>query len=320
MEITITEFKEQYLPKLKEEFHIAVQKSLTENRNDIAQKLGSQLETFVHFVSTFQKSVPVKVGEIQIALLYSSIAMGEPQICISAYGKNKLLGEEILNIKYRCDWLFTEWENYQKKIEDKIQEIHAESYIRKAAVTSMMNESISFLIYFLYTTTKYQFMEFDRIDKYNELVLTEDFGVTVGGYRDWRRTLYRKRPQIDLFMMEQDTPLQFSVFRGAVFNKKKFTQLDLTHTRFYECEFVHCEFEDVKLQDAIFDNCRMYHCLFQNTTFYGATFRQCTLKKNRAKQVSWEYEPQLEQIEDIYKNVEFLDCINDGSILQEESV
>ncbi len=316
MEITITEFKEQYLPNLREQFQMAVQKSLIRNSTVIAEKLEKQIETFVYFVGNFQKEIPVALGEIQIALLYTSVCMQEPQICISAYGKNKLLGEEILNIKYHCDWLFTEWDSYQKKIEEKVQEIHAESYIRRAAVKMMMNESIPFLISCLYTITKYQFMEFDRVKDYQELLLTEDFRVTVGGYRDWCRMIYRVRPETDIFLSEQNTPLSYCVFRGAVYNQKKFTKLDLSHARFYECEFVHCEFTDVKLQDSIFENCRMYHCSFQETTFYGATFRQSTLKKNHAEGVKWQYEPDLEEIEDIYKEVEFIECVNDGSVLE----
>lgn len=317
MEITILEFKEQYLPELREQFHAAVGKSIIENRQSIIEKLEKQIETFIHFVGTYQKSVPVKMGEMQIALLYTSVCMGEPQICISAYGKKQILGEEILNIKYRADWLFTEWFSYQKAIEAKVHELCAENYIRKSAIKMMMNESISYLIYCLYAVTKYQFAEFDKKNGYTDLALTENFRLTVGGYRDWSRTLYQRRGEIDLFMREQGVPLTYSVFQGAVYNKKKFTHLELSHTRFYECEFIHCEFEDVNFRDAIFDNCRMYHCIFSEVDFYGATFKQSTLKKNHAKKIHWQYEADFKELEDIYKNVDFLECINDGTIFEE---
>lgn len=318
MDITITEFKEQYLPEICEQFHTAVQRSIVSNGQSIVQRLSKQMETFVRFVGTFQKTVPVEVGEMQIALLYSSVCMGEPQICISAYGKNKLLGDEILNIKYRCDWLFTEWDNYQNKIETKIVEMHAENNIRKSAVKMMMNESISFLIYCLYAVTKYQFMEFDKIGGSDELLLTEDFRLTVGGYRDWCRILYQRRREIDIFMREQNTPLKFCVFRGAVYNQKKFVHLDLSRTRFYECEFIHCEFEDVMLQDSIFENCRIYHCRFKETSFYGATFRQSTLKKICVEDVKWQYDVGSQQMDDLYKEVEFSECVSDDSIWGKE--
>lgn len=320
MEITITEFKEQYLSELREQFQLAVQKSILENRLTIAQKLEKQIETFLRFVGTFQKTVPIEVGEMQIALLYSSVCMGEPRICISAYGKDKLLGEEILNIKYRCDWLFTEWDAFQESIEAKIKEIHGENCIRKSAVKMMMNESISFLIYCLYAATKYQFMELDRMDGYNDLILSENFRLSVGGYRDWSRTLYRTRPEIDIFMQESDTSLNFCVFRGAVYNKKKFSQMELSHARFYECEFVHCEFDNIMMQDCIFDHCRIYHCSFERIVFCGATFRQCTLKKNQTKHVQWDYQLEDEPIDDLYKEVEFLECESDGTILEREGV
>lgn len=320
MEITLEDFKEQYLPDLSGQFHTAVQRSIVENRKEITEKLEKQLEAFVHFVGTFQKSVPIKLGEIQIALLYSSVCMGEPQICISAYGPNKLMGEEILNIKFRCNWLFTEWEAYQESIETKIKEIHAENYIRKAAVKMMMNESITYLIYCLYAATKYQFMEFDKLDGYCDLMLTENFQLTVGGYRDWSRTLYQRRPQIDIFMRDKDISLTFCTFHGAVYNKKKFSHLDLSHARFYECEFVHCEFDDVMLQDSIFENCRVYHCTFDEIFLYGATFRQSTFKKNKMGQVHWHYETDYQHVEDLYKDTEFLECENDGTFFAGEDM
>lgn len=320
MEITISEFKEQYLPKLREKFHTDVQRNIAEHRQEIAEKLEKQIEMFIHFVGTFQKSVPVELGEIQIALLYSSICMGNPQICISAYGQDKLLGEEILNIKYGCDWLFSEWDSYQESIEDTIKQIHAESYIRKSAVKMLMNESISYLTYCLYAVTKYQFAEFEQKGGYGELALTEDFQLTVGGYRDWCRTLYRRRPQVDIFMKEQDMPLTFCTFYGAVYHKKKFSNMDLSHARFYECEFVHCEFENVMLQDSIFENCRIYHCTFHETIFYGATFRKSILKKNQTEQISWDYETDYQHVEDLYKDVDFLECENDGTLFVKENV
>ena len=318
MEITLAEFKEQYLPELREQFYSAVQKSIVENKQEITEKLEKQVKSFLHIMGTFQNAVSIELGEMQIALLYSSVCMGEPQICISAYGQDKLLGEEILHIKYRCDWLFSEWETYQKNIERKIQEIHAERYIRKAAVKLMMNQSIMFLIYSLYAIMKYQFMEFDRFEEYDNLILTEDFRVTVGGYRDWHRTLYQRREPIDIFMREQENPLTYCTFHGAVYHKKKFSKLNLSHARFYECEFVHCEFDDVILQDCIFENCRIYHCTFHETAFYGATFRNSILKMNQLDKTYWSYEVE-QQPEDLFKEVEFIECENDGTFSEGES-
>lgn len=319
MEITIDKFKELYLPELYDRFRAEMQNSLIENAQDIDVRLRRQVETFVGFVGKYQRQVPIKVGEIQICLLYSSICLGEPQICISAYGKNKVFGQEILNIKYRCDWLFTAWETFRRDIELKVAELHAESYIRKAAISKMMNECVPFLIYCLYAVTKYKLMEFDKMDGFDELLLTDDFRLSVGGYRDWSRTLYRKRETTDIFLREENESLKFSVYRGMVYNKKKFINLDLTHVRFYECEFVHCEFENVMLIDSIFEKCRIYHCNFKGSNFLGASFRECTLKKNHTDESIWQYSIDEQMFGDLYKDVEFLECVNDGSIMTGEN-
>ena len=39
MEITLAEFKEQYLPELREQFYSAVQKSIVENKQEITEMI-----------------------------------------------------------------------------------------------------------------------------------------------------------------------------------------------------------------------------------------------------------------------------------------
>ena len=74
------------------------------------------------------------------------------------------------------------------------------------------------------------------------------------------------------------------------------------------------------LQDSIFENCRIYHCTFHKTIFYGATFRKSILKKNQTEQISWDYETDYQHVEDLYKDVEFLECENDGTLFVKENV
>lgn len=323
MEITLAEFKEQYFPALREQYHASLQSSITMNRDEIVKKLYKQAEGFIAFTGRFQKQVPVEIGEVQISLLQSSVHLNKPQIAFCAYDEAGILGREIFNIKYDAKWLFEGWETYREAIRAKIRELHAESYIREAAIEQMMWESMNFTMYCLYIMTKYLFQEFFKIDGYQELELTDKFRLSVGGYRDWSRTLYRNRQEVDIFFKEAKETLQYCRFQNAVYNHKNFEKLDLSHTFFTDCEFVHSDFRDVVWRDAVFENCRFYHCQFEQVDFCGSTFRDVTMKKDSFKQVTWEFEPDMEHpesVEDIFKPVEWENCVKEHLTFEEVEV
>lgn len=309
MEITIKEFKEQYFPELQDQFHAKIQKSIEDNGEEIIARLRSELEGVVAFSISFQKEIPIEIGEIQISLLRTSIALNRPQIAFCVYNGDGLLGEEIFNVKFDGQWLLGPWQEYYKTLQNKVEELHAQNYIRKAAVEQMMQESIDFIIYCLYATTKYYFIEFFRMNRYDELILSDNFRLSVGGYRDWSRSLYRRTPQIDIFFGNDNKKFRYAIFKESVYNQKKFEKLDLEKTYFYDCEFVHSQFPETILRDAIFENCRFYHCEFSKTDFCGATFRNVTVKKCSIADSVWNYIPDLDNVKDLYKNVDLENCV-----------
>lgn len=312
MEISNVEYIDQYLPALRDKFHEDTQNAILQNREEIYEKLIKQMQGFVTFVGKFQEQVPVELEEVQIALLQTSVHLNKPQVAISAYGEGGLLGTEVLNIKYDASWLFTQWEAYRQAIINQVVELHAEKCIREAAVRQMMWESMDYLIYCLYAVTKYMFTEFDHMRGFDNLLLTEDFRLSVGGYRDWRRVLFCRRKPVDIFFREKKDPITYAVFCEAVYNRKKFEKLDLTKARFYDCEFVHCTFSVICFRDTVFENCRFYHCTFEETDFCGATMRSVTMKKDTFSHTTWNFVPDMEHLDtvtDIYKGVEWSECV-----------
>lgn len=309
MGITIKEFKENYLPELRQQFHSNVAENIINNREAINGKIMKQIKAFIAFSGKFQKQVPLEFGEIQIALLHTSVYLGKPQICISAYDYKGIYGNEILNVKFDAEWLFYGWEDYRRDIKNKIEEIHACNVIRDEAIRQMMHESMTYMVTMLYAVTKYLLMEYDRIEGYDEMILTDVFRLSVGSYRDWSRVLFIKRNEEDIFFREKKIPLQFCVFNEAVYSRKEFAKVNLNHTRFINCEFIQCNFKDVELNDTIFENCRIYQCSFDNAAFLGTTMRRVTMKKDSFKNVVWHCIPSFENQADVYKNAELTECI-----------
>ena len=321
MEISIAEFGQKYLPAIEEEFRQETTDYITEKRECIGRQLWKQLSTVVHFTNEFQKRVPIPIGEIQIALLQTSVFLGRPQIGIAAYDESGVRGNEIFQIKFDVQWLFAKWEKFEQKILKQVEILHAENHIHKEAIRQMMYKSMTFLIQSMSLFAKYPLREFHTIDGYEQMMLADQFRLTIGGYRDWSRILYVKKPEVDIFFHDSQESLRYCQFQSAVYNRKEFCNLDLKYTRFNECEFVHCQFTNVQLQDVVFEHCRMYHCTFENVDFSGATFIVTTMKKNTFNKVMWKDESEFspeENVDDFYKDVEFIECeVDDKTILKE---
>lgn len=321
MELSITEFEQKYLPAIEEEFRQETTEYITEKREDISKQLWEQLSKAVYFANKFQKRIPIPIGEIQIALLQTSVSLGRPQIGIAAYDESGVMGNEIFQIKFDVQWLFAKWEKFQQKILKQVEMLHAGNYIHKEAIRQMMYKSMTFLIQSMSIFAKYPLREFQKIDGYEQMILAEQFRLTIGGYRDWSRILYVKKPEVDIFFHDSQESLRYCQFQSAVYNRKEFCNLDLKYTRFNECEFVHCHFTNVQLQDVVFEHCRMYHCTYENVNFSGATFIATTMKKNTFTEAVWTDESEFneeENIEDFYKAVEFIECeVDDEAVLKE---
>lgn len=321
MRISIAEFEETYLPVMEEEFKQDTMDSVMEHHDSICKQLWKEMETTAKFAVKFQQQIPIPIGEMQISLLVTSLYLDKPQIGIAAYDMRGIYGNELFQIKYDASWLFTQWDKYRNKILQKIEELHVENYIHAEAVRQMMHKSIPFLMQSMCVLAKYPLREFEKLEAADELLLTESFRLTIGGYRDWSRILYVRRPQLDIFFHDSSELLRYCKFNEAVYNHKEFNKLDLMYTKFVNCEFVHCDFKNVEFQDVVFEHCRIYHCTFENVNFSGGTFIDTTLKKNVFHEITWNEEPKyMNEIQDFYKGVEFIDCITDDEAILKQGV
>lgn len=309
MELTVMEFQEKYLPELEQQFQDRTQQYISNHRIDIFKKCQNQMEKFVLFMGQFQELLPVEVGEIQISLMHTSVHLKKPQFAVCAYDENGIFGNEIFNVRFNADWLFTEWDDYRKQIVDKIDSLNAQNCIREEAVTQMMWYSMAYLQDCLYITLKYHLRYFWTMKGYDHLILSDKFRMTVGGYRDSSKIVFMKTDEVDLFLCNPKDDLIYHQFYEAVYNKKNFKKLDLSATYFKNCEFVHCTFEDIHFLDAEFDECRFYHCTFENVDFSGVTFEDSTIKKCIFSNTAWNYNPENGVYKDIYKNVELIHSV-----------
>ena len=110
----------------------------------------------------------------------------------------------------------------RQKLLKQVEILHAQNYIHPEAIRQMMYKSMTFLIQGMSIFAKYPLREFQRIDGYGQLILTEQFRLTIGGYRDWSRILYVKRPEIDIFFHDLQESLRYCQFQSAVYTVRSF--------------------------------------------------------------------------------------------------
>lgn len=323
MEISIDEFKEQYLPPLKAKFHQDTTDSIMQNGERIKNSLREQMDMFVKLVVRLQQELPVEIGMIQVALLNTSLYLGKPQIAYTAYNKDGYFGQELLTVKRDAKWLFEAWDDYRASIENKVEELHAENYIRSEAVRQLAWESFPFLQSCLYVTSKYVFRDIEQFPEFGDMILIPNFFIRVGAYMDWGKIVYARRDEADIFFDVHKRDFSFHRFHKVVYSHKVFQYLDLSSTVFTECEFVYCKFENVILNDAWFRKCRIYYCTFENVKLLGLTLEQTTVKKttfqNCTTSVDVASGPSKDS-DDIYRPIMTIDCtIDEGSKIRGEA-
>lgn len=318
MEITIDEFKEKYLVDLQNHYHERLTQNITSDIAKTRDIFWKNMEGFLSVIEKFQEYYAIEIGEIQISLLNISVELGNPQFAFSVYDENGMFGEEILTAKFNAGWYLEGWSEYRNSIVAKVKEIKAINYIREEAIKQMMRESIKYAVSCLAVVCKYIFLEFEKMEKYNKILWADAFILTVGSYRDWRKTIYRKTNEIDIFWSDNLKKYEFCHFNEVVYNKKSFHKIILSNAHFYGCEFVHCKFCETDFRDAIFDSCRFYHCSFDGVNVSGATIRNSTIKKCELSNMIWnEQYSKINEIYEFYKPFEMFNnivefCTNDG--------
>ncbi len=314
MEISIDEFKKEYFPPLKEEFHRKTMESIIKNGDSIRKRMREQMDLFIGLAITVQKEIPIEIGLVQVALLNTSLHLGKPQIAFTAYNEGGYFGQELLTVKRDAGWLFEAWEDYKNSIENEIAKLHAEAYIRSEGVRQLMWESFPFLQMCLFAATKYLYFNVDQFEKFEDLIKAPGFSIRVGSYMDWGKVVYRKEGEEDIFFDTRKKDFSFYRFQRVIYNQKVFKNMNLGSTKFSECEFVNCEFENVNLCDAWFEKCNIRNCTFENVKLLGLTLGQTTVKRTHFHDCITKVNidaPNPEDLENAYKPMEIVDCVFD---------
>lgn len=274
-------------------------------QEDVKKELFEHLGKFLSRAVQLQKEQNLpSPAYLTISLLYTSVYLGKPQLCFELYDDIWMLGKAIYADTASAEWLFRFWEEHQKKLAEA--EAAAGAFVRPSHTKQMEYQSVYILAYLAATRMKYWLAEPEKIEAFKELLKSPQFYITCGEYQGWQNTVAAVLPEIDLFNCDEEESLGLRTFCRCQYENKKFKEIDLCGSRFYDCTFSNCEFTQVLLNDTLFDACTMRGVSFFDSRMLGATLKNTLLQEVCFHRVTAGLDkPDLKEW---YKAVEFIDC------------
>lgn len=272
------EWKNKYGQSVLEDYAKNTGRSLLEKQSEIVSALKGQLEDFYKDLVNLQSRTPFQVGCVQGALLYSSVVCGRPAIRYEAYDEAQEFGSVLAAKEYPADWLFTEWEALREKLVESIAANGLSGCLTEEAADHLKNAQLDSCMYTLTYTAKYIFKEMEQFSGFPQLVTTEEYYVSMGAYRDFRKLLYRKRKDMDLCASVKERDFAFCKFQSCVYREKKIWGANLNQAVFTDCRFRKTDFSGCDLRDCEFRSCSFEDVHVTDSSLQGARWEDCTLK------------------------------------------
>lgn len=285
------------------------------------EELRKALEEFMQNIGRMQKVQPIPAGQIAISFLRTSIWEEKPRLRLDCYDAGKEAGRNLACQYIDIDWLLPHWGAYRDELVTGVKGKEYDRYIRTAQINQYMSRALDRLFGMLAMSLKYDLLDADQFDGYEDLVKDEVFILTAGEYLDWQKVLFADVPEVDIVANPQDVPVLYQKCSKKIYRKKTFEKMNLAKSRFIECEFSKCTFDQVNLTDTRFVDCLFRDVTMQGGELYGAAFIHCVFTNIDFGDMKMKWVPfqdGKEEEEEIYRNTMFVDCIRDNHKMEQE--
>lgn len=274
-----TEFKTEYLPKIQTCYWEKTIPELVENYEKYSEILKGQMEHVLKNIMSIQEQAPVEVGCIQISVLISSISAGKPELMYEVYDLGMDFGKLLLAQTENASWLFQYWEEMKQNIEKQVIELNWQKYLgieEQKALLYELAEGVMLTFTYIF---KYFYERFPAFHNAMRILKSEDFYVSLGEYRGFKKLVYQEPVTVDIFQTFTRKDFSFMKFEDLKYEKKRFIGQKLQNARFHHCYFIHTDFRDVDFQDADFSECVFRECVFKNCILSGCKFTACDIQR-----------------------------------------
>ena len=285
----ITEFRENELKQATDEFRKATDKSTMENMPAICEQTKRTFSELFSHIAQIQGENPV--GRITISLIRISAWEERQRARIEVYDRDEIVGRLLYETQTDVSYIFTEWENYRKRIVDMAETKGVRRYIKDPVVRLFMEERLTDMASYLYAIYKYILIDAEEIENYGLMNTIPGFMITIGEYMDWQKVLYAEVPPIDLADVDESSPAMYARFKNKIYRDLHIRGADLESTKFTDCKFYRCTFENVNLNDALFENCQFKDVVMKSGTMYGAVMKKCVRVRSDFSGMQTKWEP-----------------------------
>lgn len=293
-----------------------------DDKNKVAAKLKENISDFMEKVAMMQTFQLIPVGLITISFMRTGIWEEKPRIRIDAYDVNQEAGVNLASQYIDAGWFVKPWKAYREAMQKGVKELGLEQYVRTARIEQSMSKAIERFIKTMMVAWKYEFLDFDKIRGYEQMQKEEIFLLTAGEYLDAQKVMFATVPEIDLVARPEEKGSLQRIEKG-IYRDKEWKQVDWSRARFTDCEFSKCHFEQVDMRDVRFVNCLFRGDVFEKGILYGARFQGCTFRDVEMNEMKIKWEPFADgrkEESEIYREVEFIQCIRDDKELEQKGV
>lgn len=273
------EFKTEYFPKIQTDYWEKTIPGLLENYEKYSGILQRQMEHVLKNIVSLQGQVPVEIGCIQISVLISSISTGNPELMYEVYDSGMDFGKLLLAQTETASWLFQYWDAMQQDIEKKVIELNWQKYLgieEQKALLYELTEGVMLIFTFVF---KYFYERFPAFQNAGKILKSEDFYVSLGEYRGFKKLVYQEPVPKDIFQTFSRKDFSFMKFENLKYEKKRFIGQNLQNARFHHCYFINTDFQDVDFRDGDFLECVFRECVFKNCILSGCKFTACDIQR-----------------------------------------
>ena len=248
---------------------------------------------------------------MSISFLNTSLMEGKPLFQIDFYNGEWVYGDPWFRGRMPADFLFREWDGFcQKALDDSF---YLRNRLQKPAIKTIFWGTAEKLVYLFSCFAKYFTKGLSELSEFRALEKEASMYVTCGMYWDWQERIYAVLPPLDFKELPDNEETAFREFRKTSYRENMFRNVDLRHTRFYDCIFRRCVFEGVDLSDAYFQNCRFYDTDFLQLKLAGCVwedciFQSCSFRDSGTQTEGDEYFAEAEMIRSRFSGLHVQNC------------
>ena len=301
-------YKDEYYGEIEERYIQDVSGKLTNQDSKYCKSWVKVMSNIFEMTCRVQEKSNKEIGVIppccylRLSFLHTSALLVEQEPCFmveffaddgdNPWAKARIKATDVLG-----DWQTFAGQAYRK-------DLWYARYYDPDVIQSLLVQTQQKILYIWLNRARYWMRELEDTPEFRKLLVTEEFQITVGAYRDWQEPIFRLRTDVDLLDAQGES------LAGAFFVAKRYRdvvieEIDAETAEFIDCRLEKVTFKDTNLCDCRFRNCRFYGVTFQDCKLAGASFEKSLLAACEFQNCDFNPDSEAMDANKLYRGVSF---------------